>query len=61
MEDEIMELLSTMLGGAFRQGMASQRISDAQIAHDAETTVVGESLIKFKELMNFGEEKQETQ
>lgn len=61
MEDEIMELLSTMLGGAYRQGMAAQRIADAQTAHDADTAVVGESLIKFKELMNFGEEKKEVQ
>jgi hypothetical protein len=50
-----------MLGAAFQQGMAAQRVADAQADFDEQFEIVGSNIIKLRELLNIGPEKEKVQ
>jgi hypothetical protein len=60
-EEQIEGILNNMLGAAFQQGMAAQRVADAQADFDEQFEIVGSNIIKLRELLNIGPEKEKVQ
>lgn len=59
--DEVMDTVQQMLGAAYRQGMAAQRMEDAQADFSLEVENVGSGMVKLKTILNINDEPEKVQ
>lgn len=59
--DEVMETIQQMLGAAYRQGMAAQRMENAQADFNHEVEHVGEGIVKIKQILNITDQPEKVQ
>jgi hypothetical protein len=59
--EEVLDIIQTMLSSAYTQGMAYQRMLDAQEEWNEEASKVVVEHKKLTEMLNLGEDKQEVQ